>query len=352
MSWFMVDDGLYDKPSLDYLPLAALGLWVKAGSWMGRQSRNEDYDGTIRLRHVKRLGGTKAQAMQLVAAGLWDRIAEDAFRPVEDERLWKLAGSRELSEKRAAAGRAGGRASGQARRSKREASRRSDDEANASDDGEANGKQHEGNPAKQTSVTDEAFGSSKREANAKQLLQAKTKHPDHTHTDTNPNLPPAPSEATPGRGSMAGAVASVEADPFAAAWSAHPVHSGSKAKAKAEWERLCESGSDPLRLFGAVLAYANSVAEGEIHTPCNLAHWLASEQWRDWQPKPKPQPLPDEAWLQAHLNQPLEESGVDSIEAMRARKPFFQLVRQGHDWAQAAQETISQTIESTERIPA
>ena len=32
MTWFMIDDGIYDAPQCEELPLSAIGLWAMAGS--------------------------------------------------------------------------------------------------------------------------------------------------------------------------------------------------------------------------------------------------------------------------------------------------------------------------------
>ena len=43
MTWFMIDDGIYDSPQCEELPLSAIGLWALAGSYVGRQLRHGDY---------------------------------------------------------------------------------------------------------------------------------------------------------------------------------------------------------------------------------------------------------------------------------------------------------------------
>ena len=42
MTWFMIDDGIYDAPQCEELPLSAIGLWAMAGSYVGRQLRHGD----------------------------------------------------------------------------------------------------------------------------------------------------------------------------------------------------------------------------------------------------------------------------------------------------------------------
>ena len=88
MTWFMIDDGIYDSPQCEELPLSAIGLWAMAGSYVGRQLRHGDYDGAITMQRVRKLGGSPKLARQLVDAGLWrghdavffDSYLQDAVR--------------------------------------------------------------------------------------------------------------------------------------------------------------------------------------------------------------------------------------------------------------------------------
>lgn len=147
MTWFIIDDGMYDNPRVDELSLAAVGLWAKTGSWLGRQSRDDGFDGLITPVRVRRLGGTARLARELVDAGLWqateggwlvDWIDGVCVKPRERTREER----ERLSAVRAEAGRAGGRASGAARRSKRDA-RTKQTRSNLLHHGEANGRQNE-----------------------------------------------------------------------------------------------------------------------------------------------------------------------------------------------------------------
>ena len=67
MPWFKVDDKFHSHPKVMELSPAAVGLWALAGSWCA------DYltDGAIRKGQIRRLGGTEAEAQELVDAGLW-----------------------------------------------------------------------------------------------------------------------------------------------------------------------------------------------------------------------------------------------------------------------------------------
>lgn len=72
MSWFYVDDQFDDHPKLaelsPELELACVGLWTKAGSWCRRKLTG----GQIPHGQVRKLGGTKELAEELVKAGLWE----------------------------------------------------------------------------------------------------------------------------------------------------------------------------------------------------------------------------------------------------------------------------------------
>lgn len=69
MTWFKVDDNLADHPKALAAGNAALGLWVRAGSWCGRQLT----DGFVPDAVVASLG-TRSQANKLVEVGLWNKV--------------------------------------------------------------------------------------------------------------------------------------------------------------------------------------------------------------------------------------------------------------------------------------
>lgn len=73
MPWFPVDDGFAFHRKAVRAGNAALGLWVRAGSWSAQQTT----DGFVPDDMVAVLG-TSAQADRLVKAGLWTRV-EDGF---------------------------------------------------------------------------------------------------------------------------------------------------------------------------------------------------------------------------------------------------------------------------------
>ena len=66
--WFKVDDGFHGHPKVVDLTLDAIGLWTVAGSWCAKYLT----DGHIPARTLARLGGERAQANELVDAGLWE----------------------------------------------------------------------------------------------------------------------------------------------------------------------------------------------------------------------------------------------------------------------------------------
>lgn len=102
MTWFMIDDGIYDAPQCEELPLSAMGLWTMAGSYVGRQLRHGDYDGAITMQRVRKLGGSPKLARQLVDAGLWRETEPDVFEIVaanpDGTMLCKYAATKELQE--------------------------------------------------------------------------------------------------------------------------------------------------------------------------------------------------------------------------------------------------------------
>ena len=74
MPWFKVDDNLAFHAKTVAAGNAAMGLWVRAGSWCAQQLT----DGHV-PDHIVTVLGTAPQARKLVAAGLWTR-AEGGFQ--------------------------------------------------------------------------------------------------------------------------------------------------------------------------------------------------------------------------------------------------------------------------------
>jgi hypothetical protein len=67
--WFKVDDGFAFHRKAIKAGNAALGLWVRAGSWCAHQLT----DGIVPSEVLPILGGTEVDADALVSSGLWDR---------------------------------------------------------------------------------------------------------------------------------------------------------------------------------------------------------------------------------------------------------------------------------------
>lgn len=74
MAWFQVDDGLPMHPKVIAAGNAAMGLWVRAGSW----SMHNLTDGWV-PNDVVRILGTATEARRLVVAGLWE-AKDDGFQ--------------------------------------------------------------------------------------------------------------------------------------------------------------------------------------------------------------------------------------------------------------------------------
>ena len=374
MTWFMIDDGIYDAPQCEELPLSAIGLWAMAGSYVGRQLRHGDYDGAITMQRVRKLGGSPKLARQLVDAGLWRETEPGVFEIVaanpDGTMLCKYAATKELQEKRARAGRAGGKASGRSRRSKNEANASADSEANAKQmlqpdeandealaeaKGEANAKQM----LQPDEANDEALAEAKGEANAKQTGKQKrsTLTYTYTHTDiTSPNPSTPTPEPEPERTTMAELEAKMLEDPFETAWNAYPRHTGSKTEAEKAWNLVVQGvagrpPADPRQLIGSVIAYAKTVDEPK-YAP-NMSRWLRQGAYTDTmpsQPKPYRHALPDgtvidDRWITGHIRDHVPVGTfTDSM-----RTDFWACVKTGIDPEQKAKEIINECQRKAQR---
>lgn len=357
MTWFMIDDGIYDAPQCEELPLSAMGLWTMAGSYVGRQLRHGDYDGAITMQRVRKLGGSPKLARQLVDAGLWRETEPDVFEIVaanpDGTMLCKYAATKELQEKRARAGRAGGKASGRSRRSK--------NEANASSNSEANAKQM----LQPDEAKGEALAEAKGEANAKQTGKQKRSTLTYTysHTDItspNPSAPtptPTPvSESEPERTTMAELEARMLEDPFETAWNAYPRHTGSKTEAKKAWNLAIQGvagrpPADPRQLIASAIAYAKTIDEPK-YAP-NMSRWLRQGAYTDTmpdQPKPYRHALPDgtvidDRWITGHIRDHVPAGTF--TDAMRT--DFWACVKTGINPEQKAKEIINECQRKAQR---
>jgi hypothetical protein len=74
MPWFKIDDNLAIHAKVVRAGNAAMGLWVRAGSWSAQQLT----DGHV-PDHIVTMLGTQTQAAKLVAAGLWHPSEKGGF---------------------------------------------------------------------------------------------------------------------------------------------------------------------------------------------------------------------------------------------------------------------------------
>ena len=84
ITWFKVDDGFYDNPKVSGIPNAAIGLWVKAGSFCSKHLT----DGVITAQQVRALKGTQSQISALIRAGLWVETECDLGAKAYSFRHW------------------------------------------------------------------------------------------------------------------------------------------------------------------------------------------------------------------------------------------------------------------------
>lgn len=91
---------------------AAMGLWLRAGAWSVARMTDGHVPGEVAADL-----GTEPQARKLVAAGLWAETADGyVFTTWAEDGNRTRAEVQHVSDARAAAGRAGGKASGKSRR--------------------------------------------------------------------------------------------------------------------------------------------------------------------------------------------------------------------------------------------
>lgn len=75
MTWFKVDDTFATHAKTVQAGNAAVGLWVRAGSWASANLT----DGFVPSEMIAVLGGRRADAQRLVAVGLW-RTSEGGYQ--------------------------------------------------------------------------------------------------------------------------------------------------------------------------------------------------------------------------------------------------------------------------------
>lgn len=98
MAWFKVDDRLWAHPKIVALPLTALGLWVKAGSYCAAY----ETDGALDRHMIGTLGAQKRDSDRLVKAGLWSETETgyvfhdwDQYQPTKRQLEAERAATRE-----------------------------------------------------------------------------------------------------------------------------------------------------------------------------------------------------------------------------------------------------------------
>jgi hypothetical protein len=223
VTWFRVDDGFAFHHKAVGAGNAALGLWVRAGSWCSQQGN----DGVVPAHMVKALGGTRKDALALCAFGLWDDLEDGRFAfhdwlnyqpsaaEVRADRLAK-------SEKKAEAGRLGGIASGVSRRAN----------------------------AKQPRSTDEANEEADDKQNEAPSLPLPTQTPSVSTRDL----------------------------AFEEFWLVYPRKIG-KGQARKAWERAIKT-ADVADVMAGVVRFARTPGREERFTP-HPATWLNGERWLD-----------------------------------------------------------------------
>ena len=367
MTWTQIDDGLNFSPQTmpGTVSNAALGLWVRLCVHTAYQLRFPAFDGAFDMTVVRSLKGNARQVTELEAAGMLEpALAAGRWMVVEADTLMKFGGTSgsELKEKRAKAGHAGGVASGEARRSKREANASKQNEASASS-----------KPRSKTEANHEAKDEANGEAKPKQTSEAKRSNCFEANEATGPNLtipsltsPVAPSapNAEPSQAvaesgharpvpSLAEAEALAEADPFAFAWDRYPSHTGSRDQAQNLWQVVTE-GSDPTmpqaepsQLLGAVIRYAQTVRQdGDRFVP-SMRKWLENRQYVKWLAS---EPIRTEwggitrQWLSQHAIS-LVPAGAwtDSVE-----QTFWAHVKTGEDPETVAQRLVNEINERSQ----
>ena len=76
MPWFKIDDSAHSHPKFLRAGNAALGLWLRCGSY----SAQHLLEGFVPKNVVKPFGGTPAQVRKLIEAGLWHEAGHDCKR--------------------------------------------------------------------------------------------------------------------------------------------------------------------------------------------------------------------------------------------------------------------------------
>jgi len=97
VSWLKVDDGWWRHPKIIELSKPARSLWVMAGAWCADQLT----DGHLPRGALKLVDGTRKEASELVASGLWD-VTEKGWR-FHDWSMYQPSREQVLNDRAAAA---------------------------------------------------------------------------------------------------------------------------------------------------------------------------------------------------------------------------------------------------------
>lgn len=283
MTSFAIDDIFHsDSDVLDVLEdrngLAAIGVFTLLGSNCGREmyTHADSFDGGFDLNRVRRVAGnvTPAKARSLAALLETHRLIESMGdgrwriccraglaqyggmqHPKQPKTAEEIA---DLHAKRSAAGKRGGVASGEARRSKT---------------GTVTAKRDEANSVKQN------------EANAKQIASPFVEaNEESSHTIPSHTIPltptPSAAEAEANAVAMADAIAdtehAIDRNPFGLCWQTYRPMAGTKSGAEAAFSAVIEAGVTPRRLYAAILSHNRSVEQGDepMRSQPSFQHWL------------------------------------------------------------------------------
>lgn len=238
MPWFKVDDTLALHPKVIEAGNAAMGLWLRAGSYCAQQLT----DGYVSQRALTTLG-TRSQAAALVSAGLWDAAPGgwrfhdwDVYQPTREDVQRERAASKE-------------------RQARWRESRKRNGVSNASRNATSNGVSHTVSHA----VTNAAHGDG-----------APTR-PDPTYTPKSPTSPTVtPNPDRP----------SADADEaFNTFWKHYPRKVGQGA-ARAAW-RTATTEATPTTILAGLKATLPQLQQSDPQFIPHPATWLRDERWTD-----------------------------------------------------------------------
>lgn len=353
MSWFIIDDHMAEHPTIRRLGLAALGLWVRMGSYVGMYADDDNYDGVFTLDDIKAYKGTKKLADSLVDAGLWEQV-DGGYRIVYVDnicikpRAKTKAENAELSEKRAESGRKGGKAKA-ANASKTAGKTSSKTSSKTAGKNLANDESEVWqNPSKTEPYTytyTDTYTDMKPTHIPPDAEQATTATDAGTHDD--PTTDAGPADA----GEPAGAD-TTPADPdddgnpddgFAAAWNAYPRHDGSRREARRLWRTLTQGDQPAIsreRLTASVLAFAKGHRDDARFVPA-MGKWLRNGSWRDTAPRDKrgyEWGGISREWIAEHIEARVPPGAFGA----NAESAFWASVKTGEDPKHVADEIVEQ----------